>query len=151
MKSILRPAVLLISLLAAGSIFAATPEAEKTFIDTFKKAFEAKDEKTLVAFLYKEGADPQAVEFFTMMLTGDAGNKITSIELVALTPEELKKLDEPQPMPGGGNAKLNVKPYKKLVLKTSSSDANGSSTSSSEIFIAEKDGKLVIPVPAPVK
>jgi hypothetical protein len=38
-----------------------------------------------------------------------------------------------------------------LKITTETKDANGSSTSSSETFIAEKDGNYVIPVPATVK
>jgi hypothetical protein len=43
---------------------------------------------------------------------------------------------------GGSDENLNENLYK---------DANGSSSSSSENFVAEKDGKFVIPVPGPCK
>lgn len=132
-------------------ISSASPETEKAFLDTYKKAFEAKDEATLKGLLYTKGADPEILEFFTMMMTGDMGGKISSIELKDLSPEDLKKAAEVHPSPGGGNAKLPVTPSKKLVLKISTSDSNGSSNSSSETFVAEIDGKLMIPVPGPVK
>src|SRR6266498_232821 len=103
------------------SLQAGTPAQEKAFTDKYKKAFEGKDAATLESFLYTQGADPEIVGFYKMMQSGEAGEKISSIELVNLTPEDEKK------------------------------DANGSSTSSSENFVAEKDGKFVIPVPGPCK
>ena len=48
-------------------------------------------------------------------------------------------------------AKLPLTTSKKLVLKVESKDENGSSSSTSKSFLAEVDGKLVIPVPASVK
>jgi hypothetical protein len=152
MKNILPAlALLLASLFTASPLSAATPEQEKAFVDAYKKAFESKDEKTLLSFLYTKDADPTVLQFYTMMMTGEAGGKITSIELVALTPEDVKKADEEQPSPSGGKVKLPIKPMKKLVIKVETKDSNGSSSSTSESFVAEKDGKLVIPVPAPVK
>src|SRR5437763_4222819 len=44
---------------------------------------------------------------------------------------------------------LNLKPTKKLVIKVEKKDENGSSSNTSENFVAEKDGKFVIPVPGP--
>jgi hypothetical protein len=40
---------------------------------------------------------------------------------------------------------------KQLVIAIEKKDANGSSTSKTTNFIAEKDGKFVIPVPGPCK
>lgn len=129
-------------------VFAAS---EKDFTDAYKKAFESKDEAGLKALLYTKGSDPEIVEFFTMMMTGDMGAKLSSIELRDLTPEEVKKAAEVQPSPSGGEVALLVKPTKKLVLKMTSSDASGNSSGSSETFVAEVDGKYLIPVPGPVK
>ncbi len=137
--------------LSLPSASMAATEKEKTFVDTYKKAFEAKDETTLKSLLYTKGADPEALEFYTMMMTSDMGAKITTIELKDLSPEEIKKAGEIMPMPGGGNSKLPVSPTKKLVLKIDRSDANGTSSSSSESLVAEVDGKLLIPVPAAIK
>jgi hypothetical protein len=53
--------------------------------------------------------------------------------------------------PTGGKVCLTLKPTKKLIIKVEKKDPNGSSTSTSENFIAEKDGKFVIPVPGPCK
>lgn len=150
-KILLTLALTAAALFTAGTLTAATPEQEKAFVDAYKKAFEAKDEKTLTSFLYTKGADPTVLQFYTMMMTGEMGGKISSIELVALTPEDEKKAAASQPGPGGGNVKIPLKPVKKLVIKVETKDENGSSTSSSESFVAEADGKLVIPVPAPVK
>ena len=130
--------------LAAG-----TPEQEKAFVAKYKTAMEGKDTATLQSFLYTQGSDPAAVELYKMMQSGEAGEKISTIELVTLTPEDVKKAT---PMDGPtGKVCLTLKPTKKLVIKIEKKDANGSSTSSTENLIAEKDGKFVIPVPGPCK
>ena len=129
---------------------AATPAEEKQFVDTYKKAFEAKDSKTLTGLLYTKGSDPQALEFYKMMMTGEAGGKITSIQLVELTAEDKKSLDGMKG-PDGKVMKPVLTPVKKLVIKSETKDKNGSSTSSSEVFVGEADGKLWIPVPGPAK
>jgi len=132
------------------TIVAATPAQEKAFTDKYKAAIEGKDTATLEGFLYTQGSDPQALEFYKMMQSGNAGEKITSIELVSLTPEDVKKATTPMDGPTG-KVCLNLKPTKKLVIKIEKKDASGSSSSSSENFVAEKDGKFVIPVPGPCK
>ena len=142
------PCALLFS--AALGIVAATPEQEKAFTDKYKAAMESKDTATLESFLYTKGSDPTALEFYKMMQSGEAGEKISSIELVNLTPEDVKKATTPMDGPTG-NVCLTLKPTKKLVIKVEKKDASGSSSSSSENFVAEKDGKLVIPVPGPCK
>ncbi len=140
-----------ISIFSASTLSAATPEQEKAFVESYKKAFESKDDKTLKSFLYTQGADPEILGFFVMMMTAEMGEKITSIELVDLTPEEIKDAQQAKEGPGGLKAKLPLKPTKKLVIKIEKKDENGSSTSTSSSLVAEKDGKLVIPVPVPVK
>ena len=134
----------------AFGIVAATPAQEKAFTDKYKAAMEGKDTAALASFLYIQGSDPEALEFYKMMQSGGAGEKISTIELVNLTPEDLKKATTPTDGPTG-KVCLNLKPTKKLVIKVEKKDANGSSSSSSENFVAEKDGKLVIPVPGPCK
>jgi hypothetical protein len=131
-------------------IVAGTPAQEKAFTDKYKAAMEGKDTATLEAFLYTQGSDPQALEFYKMMQSGGAGGKISTIELVNLTPEDVKKATTPMDGPTG-KVCLNLKPTKKLVIKVETKDASGSSSSSSENFVAEKDGKFVIPVPGPCK
>lgn len=131
--------------LAAG-----TSDQEKAFVDKYKTAMEGKDTATLQSFLYTQGSDPAAVEFYKMMQSGEAGGKISTIELVALTPEDMKKATTPMDGPTG-KVCLTLKPTKKLVIKIEKKDANGSSTSNTENLIAEKDGKFVIPVPGPCK
>ena len=150
MKKIIIALALIVGLAIPSFSFAANPQ-EQSFIDAYKKAYEAKDGKGLEALLYTKGADPMALQFYTMMMTADMGGKITSIELKDLTPEDLKKATEVMPSPNGGQSKLPVTPTKKLVLKIETADANGKSTSSSESYVANVDGKFLIPVPAPVK
>jgi hypothetical protein len=135
--------------LAFGSL-AATPAQEKAFTDKYKAAIEGKDTATLEGFLYTQGSDPQALEFYKMMQSGGAGEKISTIELVSLTPEDVKKATTPMDGPTG-KVCLNLKPTKKLIIKVEKKDGSGSSSSSSENFVAEKDGKFVIPVPGPCK
>lgn len=143
---------LLITPLCIISLSAGTPARETEFVDKYKAAFEKGDKATLESFLYTKGADPMALEFYKMMQAEGAGTgKVTKIELVDLTPEDVKKASEVQDGPGGSKAKLPLKPIKKLKITIEIKDANGSSTSSSESFIAENDGNFVIPVPAAVK
>jgi hypothetical protein len=87
-----------------------------------------------------------------MMATEGAGTaKISKIELVDLTPDDVKKASEVQTGPDGSKANMPLTPTKKLKISIETKDASGSSNSSKECFVAEKDGKYVIPVPALVK
>lgn len=150
MKHLITAVVFILSCIFAQQASAAT-DKEKAFTDAYKKAFESKDAATLNGFLYTKDADPEILGFYTMMMTSDMGAKISSIELVDLTPEDLTRATAVQPLPSGEDAKLPLTPVKKLVIKIQSSDASGTSTSSSESFVAEHDGKFVIPVPGPLK
>ena len=151
MTTFIKISSLAFALLAAISLRleAGTPAQEKAFIDKYKKAFEAKDTAVLESCLYTQGADPTILGFYKMMQSSDAGGKISSIELVNLTAEDVKKANTPQDSPTGGKVCLTLKPTKKLVIKIEKKDANGSSTSTTENLVAEKDGKFVIPVPGP--
>jgi hypothetical protein len=144
-------AALVIAPLCATSLHAGTPAQEKAFLDKYKAAFEAGDKATLESFLYTKGANPMALEFYKMMQSEGAGGKITKIELVDLTPEDVKKASEIQTGPDGKKAQLPLKPTKKLKISIETKDANGSSSSTSENVVAEKDSSYVIPVPADVK
>jgi len=140
-----------VTVLASLSLHAGSSTQEKAFTDKYKTAFEGKDTTTLESFLYTQGSDPEILGFYKMMQSGEAGAKISTIELVDLTPEDAKKAATPMDSPTGGKVCLTLKPTKKLIIKVEKKDANGSSTSTSENFIAEKDGKFVIPVPGPCK
>jgi hypothetical protein len=133
------------------SLRASTPAQEKAFVDKYKAAFEAKDTATLESFLYTQGADPMVVSFYKMMQSSSAGGKVANIELAGLTPEDVKKAAEPQDSPAGGKLCLNLKPVKKLVIRVDTKDENGSSSNTTTNFVAEKDGKFVIPVPGACK
>lgn len=130
---------------------AATPEQEKAFVDSYKKALEAGDKKALAAFLYTEGAQPEEIELFTMMQMMNPGAKVTSIKLVTPSPADAAKLNEPLTMPDGRSFVLSLKPTKQLVIVSETKNANESSNSTSKSPVAEKNGKLVIPVPVPAK
>jgi hypothetical protein len=133
------------------SLRAGTPAQEKAFTDKYKTAFEGKDTATLESFLYAQGADPEILGFYKMMQSAEAGAKISKIELVDLTPDEAKKAATAMDSPTGGKVCLTLKPVKQLVIAIEKKDANGSSTSKTTNFVAEKDGKFVIPVPGPCK
>jgi hypothetical protein len=142
---------LLLAPLCVISLHAGTPAQDKDFVDKYKAAFEKGDKATLESFLYTKDANPMLLEFCKMMMTAEAGGKITRIELVDLTPEEVTKASGVQTGPDGSKAQLPLKPTKKLKITIETKDANGSSSSSNENLVAEKDGKYVIPVPATVK
>ena len=137
--------------IALISAWAGTPEQEKSFVDKYKAAYEGKDTATLESFLYTEGSDPAVLGFYKMMQSSEAGGKIARIELVNLTADDAKKAALPQEGPGGGKLCLTLQPTKKLVISTETKDANGSSHGTTTNFIAEKDGKFVIPVPGRCK
>ena len=133
------------------SLYAGSAEKEKAFTDKYKAALEAKDTVTLESFLYTQGSDPTILGFYKMMQSSGAGDKISKIELVDLSPEDAKQAAAAQDSPTGGKVCLTLKPTKKLIITVEKKDSNGSSTSKSENFIAEKDDKFVIPVPGPCK
>ncbi len=143
--------ILIAALGGAHSLNAGTPEQDKAFVDSYKAAFESGDKAKLESFLYTKDAQPMALEFFKMMQQEGAGNKISKIELVELSPQDLKKADEVQEGPGGVKMKMPLKATKKLKMTVETKDENGSSSSSSENLVAEKDGKYVIPVPVAAK
>lgn len=130
---------------------AGTPEQEKAFLDKYKAAFEASDKATLESFLYTKGAHPMALEFYKMMQTSDIGQKIATIELKDLSAEDAKEASETEELPSGEKVRFPLKPTKKLKITTDSKSESGFSSGSRECFIAEKDGKFVIPVPAAAK
>src|ERR1051325_9909975 len=97
---LLLPALLLT--LSAFCLHAGSPADEKAFLDKYKAAFEKGDKATLESFLYPKDAHPMALEFFKMMQSDGAGTaKISKIELVDLTPEDVKKAGEIQTGPDG--------------------------------------------------
>jgi hypothetical protein len=132
------------------SVYAGDSPAEKAFVESYKKAFEAKDTAALQSFLYTQGSDPGILEIYKTMQSSDAGEKISKIELIDFTAEEMQKVAMPKDSPTGGKVCFPLKPSKRLMITTDKKDAKGMSTTSGN-FIAEKDGKFVIPVPGPCK
>ena len=138
----------LILTISSLTLFAATPADEKAFVDKYKAAFEAKDAKTLESFLLELGSDPGALQFYKMMMIAEAGSKISKIELINLTPDEITKAEQSLTGPFGTMC-LPLKPTKKLQITVEQNDANGSSSGTSIRYVTETDGKLVILVPGP--
>ena len=138
-----------VAAVAAAPSLAATPAQERAFVDTYRKAFEAKDAATLHSLLYTKGADPKALGFYRKMTTVGMGAKVASIALVDLSPEDRARADRPMPGVDGKMLRLSLEPVKKLVIRVETKTSDSSSTGTSEVFVAEHDGKLWIPVPAP--
>lgn len=130
---------------------AATPEQEKAFVESYKKALVAKDTAALKAFLHTGGANAETIEFFSMMQETAAGKPGVSVELVTPTKEEMAKFNKPMEMPDGKNYKLPFAPTKQLVVTIEEKDGDSVSKSTSKSPVGEKNGKLVIPVPVPAK
>ena len=151
MKTKLGLVVCSLALLFLVALRAGTPEQEKAFVDKYKTAYEANDKKTLESFLYTKGANPMALEFYKMMMANDEGSKISKIELENLSPEDAKKAAAVEEGPDGKKSQLPIVPTKKLKVSVEQKGDSGSSSGSSSIFVAEKDGKFVIPVPATAK
>jgi hypothetical protein len=137
--------------LVTTALHAGSPEQEKAFVEKYKTAFEAGDKATLQSFLYTENANPMVLEFYKMMQLDGVGQKIAKIELVDLSPDDVKKAEAAMDGPGGQKIRLPLKPTKKLKITVATKSADTTSTSSSESFVAEKDGKYVIPVPVTAK
>lgn len=137
--------------LGALTLCAATPAQEKAFLEKYKKAFEEGDTKTLQSFLYSQGANPMALQFYIMLQADGAGGKILKIELVDLTSDDLKKATAMMPGPGGLKMRLPLKPVKKLKISILKQSGESTSTSSTENYVAEIGDKLVIPVPVTAK
>src|SRR6266478_1663237 len=129
MKTKLLIAPLLFTLFfGATALRAGTPKQEKEFTAKYKAAYEAKDNATLYSFLYTEGANPMALGFYKMMMTNGAGEKISKIELLDLTPEEAKKAEGVQDGPGGMKTRLPLKPTKKLKITVETKDGDNTSS-----------------------
>jgi hypothetical protein len=135
---------------ACLSLYAGDSPKEKAFVDSYKKAFEAKDTAALQSFLYTERADPGILEIYKRMQLSDAGEKISKIELVDFTADEMKKIAMPKDSPLGGKVCFPLQPTKRLMITVDKKDARGTLSTTGN-FIAEKDGKFVIPVPGPCK
>jgi hypothetical protein len=135
---------------ACLSVYAGDSPNEKAFVDSYKKAFEAKDTAALQSFLYTQGSDPGILEIYKTMQSSDAGEKISKIELIDFTAEEMQKVAMPKDSPTGGKVCFPLQPSKRLMITIDKKDAKGTSSTSGN-FIAEKDGKFVIPVPGPCK
>ena len=140
-----------IAALLITSLHAATPDQEKTFVAAYKTALVANDEKVLASFLSTDGATAQLIGFFKSMQMLEPGSTVVSIELITPDAAELAKLTKPLKGPDGRSYKLPLKPVRELVLKAETKTDSSSSTSTSTTGVAEKDGKLVIPVPVPAQ
>lgn len=132
--------------LVSSSVLAATPAQEKAFLDAYQKALEAGDDKALESFFYTE---PQGEphEFLKRMYLLQSGDKVTKIELREISAADAEKLTTPLEMPDGKSYLLSLQPTKILVVETKS----GGSTVTNRLPVAEKDGKLVMPIPVLVK
>lgn len=125
----------------------ASADLEKNFIAAFRQALEKHDTKTMDSLLLKDKTPADIVEFYTMMMDLPQGMKIESIELLVPSAEDAAKFNKAMEMPDGKKYKLPIKPTKQLVIVMKEESANGNSSSKSSLPVAEKDGKLIIPLP----
>src|SRR4029079_6600510 len=132
----------LIAAAVVVSFYAGDSPKEKAFVDSYKKAFEAKDTAALQSFLYTQGSDPGILEIYKTMQSSDAGGKISKIELVDFTAEEMKQVALPKDSPTGGKVCFPLQPSKRLMITIDKKEAKGVSSTTSGNFIAEKDGKF---------
>src|ERR1044071_5459441 len=84
---------------ACVSVYAGDSPNEKAFVESYKKAFEAKDTAALQSVLYTQGSDPGILEIYKKMQLADLGEKISKIELIDFTAEEMKKVAMPKDSP----------------------------------------------------
>lgn len=141
-----------VALCAIGTLRASTPEQEKTFVESYKKALQSGDQAALAGFLYTKGAEAEQIEFFTMMLqTVPPTATIVSIDLVTPTAEEIERYSKPMEMPDGKKYAMPFPVSKQLVIVAETKDENGSGKQTSKAPVGEVDGKLVIPVPVLAK
>jgi hypothetical protein len=139
---------LALTLLATTALHAASPEAEKTFLEAYRKAYEAGNLAALHAFLHTDGAPSEIVEVYRMMQTPVSGGKLQSITLTEISPERRTSLTRPTEMPDGRRYKLPCEPYKLLVVETTPPSGG---KAKSTVAVAEVNGRLVIPVPVPAR
>jgi hypothetical protein len=148
LKFVLSIVLMLFTAVAAA---AASADQERAFVAAYQKAFDSKDAAAIEALLYTDGADPMILQFYGGMLTSEmADGKLVSITLDSLTPEDVAKAGAVQDGPGG-KVKLAPNPYKKLVLKIETKTPDMTSSSTSEVFVADVNGKILISVPIAVK
>jgi len=131
----------------AGS--GAGASGEQAFLSAYRKALETADIKTLDSFLMADGAPADVVEFFKMMREIPAGTTVVDVKLETPTAGEAAQFNSAMPMPDGKSYKLPIVPTKKLVVTLKTDDAEGHSTSTSTLPVAEKDGRFIIPLPVP--
>jgi hypothetical protein len=146
----MKTTAIILALCTANLSLAAKPEQEKAFLAEYQKAFEAGDAAKLLSFLHTKGSTPAIIEFFTMMQTAEAGQKISRIELVTPTVEELAKFDRVMEM-DGVNYQLPVKASKQLVVVVETKDGSSTGKSTQKSPVAEVAGRLVIPLPVPAQ
>ena len=131
----------------AGKSSGTAPSGEAAFVSAYRKALESSDTKTLDSFLMDDGAPAEIVGFFKMMREVPPGATVVDVTLETPNEAEAAKFNSVMPMPDGKPCRLPIVPTKKLVITMKSKDGTGESTST--LPVAEKDGKLIIPLPVP--
>jgi hypothetical protein len=130
---------------------AASPAEEKAFVESYKKALEAGDAKALAGFLYTEGAQPEADRILQDDANDESGRKSHEHRTGDTISSRRGKIQQTDDHARWKVLRDGLKPTKQLVIVSETKDANGSNKSTSKSPVAEKNGKLVIPVPVPAK
>lgn len=142
--------------LVSAALFLASPVAlaatqkEQAFLDSYKRALESNDTKTLESFLYVKDADPAALEFFKSSLPLEEGFKVAKLELVDVSPAEVAQAVKPMPGPDGSLSALPLKPTKKFIIEVRS-EADENQFITTQRAVGEVDGAYRILVPAVIK
>ena len=135
---------LLAAALLAHSVSAASPEAEQTFLDAYKAAYEAEDPDAFAALMQIDGAIEEAIEFYLLNLTAELGGEI-SLHFIDLTDEQLAEVRGELPGLDGQPYKLMPPPYRLLSIDiVLPSGANGGA----EVFVGDLGDRITISTPA---
>jgi hypothetical protein len=138
-------------MISAGPLAAATPAMEQAFLTAYKAAYAAKDAKAIAALVHTEGANKTILDFYLSGLTADLGKGALTVEIKDLTKDDIAEASQTMVGPGGASVKLSPAPYKKLVISVAIKDTNGSSTSTTSVYLADEGDKIRIVAPADVK
>ena len=140
---------------SGGADYVLTPEMTNILEIKRERLFAAiapeEDDASLAAF--RELARKLGIFLHVGSLAIKLSAEMDAIELALTDGKRVKGTFnlKVQDGPGGQKFRIPLKPVKKLKFTVEKKSGDSTSTSTSEILVAEKDGKLVIPVPANAK
>ena len=136
---------------SGGGAGTASAKADpQLFAETYLHALQSKDTPKLDSMMLTDGVPAETLEFFKMMREEPGEGTTMSVEVMAVTPEDLEKYGAEQEMPDGKMYKMPMAPSHVMKITSETKDASGESKGSSSLPIGEKDGRFVILLPVPV-